>query len=198
MKIVIAEDRALLREGLRLLLSSRGHEIVAEATDGLEAVRVVGDHRPDAVVLSVDLPPFGLGEAARRMTAEWPALNVIALSKTSTSFHLLEALKEPRSAARAPSTGSVPSGIEADSRIEPMNLTRKGVLKPRGSLSSREREVLAFVAGGFSSKEIAARLSLAVPTVETHRRQITNKLGVRSVAGLTKYAIRAGLTTIDP
>jgi DNA-binding NarL/FixJ family response regulator len=209
-KVLIADDHRLIREGLRALLEQAGVEVVGEAADGHEAVELARQLRPHVVVMDVGMPGLnGIG-ATKRIRVEAPLVKVIALSmhsdrryvtamldagasgyllKSAASVELFNALTAVHRGATYLSLG-IPDGLRGvvGRRETPVPGS------PR-ALSGREREVLKLIAEGKTSKEVAATLDIAVPTVETHRRQIMAKLDVWTIADLTKYAIREGLTS---
>jgi DNA-binding NarL/FixJ family response regulator len=213
MRVVLADDHRMMRDGLRALLERAGVEVVGEAGTGHEALTEVRRLRPDVVVMDIGMPQLNGIDATKLMIAELRGLKVLALSinadrryviamleagasgyllKNSASDELLTALE----AVMRGETYLSPAiaGSVVAQAIEGGSAARPGEQRP---LSVREREVLQLVAEGKSSKEIGAILQIAVPTVETHRRQIMEKLSLRTVAELTKYAIREGLTSSD-
>jgi len=213
MRVVLADDHRLLRDGLRALLERAGVEVVGEAATGHEALAEVRRSRPDVVVMDIGMPQLNGIDATKRMVAELHGLKVLALSmnadrryviamleagavgyllKNSASEELLTALE----AVMRGETYLSPAiaGSVVAQAIHGGATARPGEERP---LSVREREVLQLVAEGKSSKEIGAILNIAVPTVETHRRQIVEKLNLRTIAELTKYAIREGLTSSE-
>jgi DNA-binding NarL/FixJ family response regulator len=211
MRILLCDRRRAVRDGLRVLLEKQGLEIVGEASTGVELIEQCRKLGPDVVVTDVSMPDLNGIDATRALLAEMPQLRVVGLSiapdpchvaamfaagavaylpKTADSAELVRTL---RKLARSPKPAELRS---TRSRSEPSeaNVTAAHPAKP---LSSRERDVLELIARGKSSKEIAAILDIGVTTVETHRRQITDKLGLRTIAELTKYAVRIGLVSLD-
>lgn len=209
-KLLLVDDHKIMRDGLRALLEREGFTVAGEAGDGREALEVAETLRPDLAIMDISMPGLNGVEATRRLTVKHPDTKVIGLSVNAdrryvtamfdagASGYLLKnsAVQELVLAIRtvmggltyiSPTVGSTIVGRMID-------LTASGT---RRQLSAREREVLQLVAEGKSSKEIASTLGLAVPTVETHRRQLMDKLNLHTVAGLTKYAIREGLTSLD-
>ncbi|HEY7555494.1 MAG TPA: response regulator transcription factor [Candidatus Binatia bacterium] len=207
--ILIADDHRLLREGLRALLEREGFQVVAEADNGRSAVRLAKQLQPDIVITDIAMPDLNGVEATRQICAEAPRSKVLALSMHTESRFVLGILEAGASGY-----------LLKDVAFEELSVAIKAVLKdqiylspaiagavvnqsvgalrskirPRPELSKRELEVLQLIAEGKSTKEIAATLHVSVKTVETHRKQIMDKLGVYSVAELTKYAIREGVT----
>jgi DNA-binding NarL/FixJ family response regulator len=214
-RVLLVDDHQIVREGLRALLASReGMLVVGEAADGRNAIALCHELRPDVVVMDIGMPDLNGIEATRRIRADQPRVKVIALSMHSDRRFLTEALKAGASgyllkdsafdelelAIRAVMSGQTYLSPQiTDSVVE-------GYLRHRAEpeqssvfavLSPREREVLQLVAEGHATKQIAASLHVSVKTIETHRRQIMNKLSIHSVAELTKYAIREGLSSVE-
>jgi len=221
-KIVLADDHRMMRDGLRAILEKDGHEVVGEAANGHEALAVAHRARPNIVLMDISMPELNGIDATRRLVAELPATKVIALSMNTDRRYVLamfEAgavgylLKSSAADELITAIGAVASGQKYVSPSIAGIVLERLVSAPLASappsrrtapdagaakaLSLREREVLQLLAEGKSSKEIAGRLGVAVPTVETHRRQIMAKLGLRTIAELTKYAVREGLTSLD-
>ena len=213
MKILLADDHAILREGLSKLLQQSGHKIVGEADDGRTAVRLCLELQPDVVVMDIGMPGMNGIEATRMILEKQPAARVIALSMHSDATYvgrMLQAgargylLKESAfdelmQAMDDVSKGRIYlgrkiQGVVVGDYVERLSGNSTG---PAVSLTNKEREVLQLVAEGKSTKEIAQALSITVKTVETHRHNIMDRLGIRSIAQLTKYAIRQGLTSLD-
>ena len=211
MKVVLADDHRMMRDGLRALLERAGVTVVGEAANGREAIAEAKRLHPEILVIDIAMPELNGIDATRRLTAKIPDVKVIALSMNFDRRYviaMLEAgaagylLKNAASDELLIALGTVArgqtylspaiAGVVVDEAIGRAQSTHKAVERP---LTGREREVLQLIAEGSSSKEIAAGLRLSVPTVETHRRHLMEKLDLHSVAELTKYAIREGLTT---
>ncbi len=211
MKILLVDDHKMLRDGLRAILQAEGIIVVGEAATGREAIALAHQLRPEIVVMDISMPDLNGVDATRRLVTELPGTKVVALSmnadrryvvamfeagavgyllKNAASEELVLALRTVAGDLTYISPGI--AAILVDSSLAPASQSRGD--RP---LSPREREVLQLLAEGNSSKDIANRLSLAVPTVETHRRQIMDKLNLRTVAQLTKYAVREGITSLD-
>jgi two-component system, NarL family, response regulator NreC len=221
MKILLVDDHQMMRDGLRAVLEKEGLEVVGEAANGHEGIAAAHRLKPDVVVMDISMPELNGIDATRRLLAEMPGLKVIGLSmhsdrryvlalfgagavgyllKNSASDELIQAVRAAVAGQRYVSPAVAGIVLDAVTGRAPESGPPSGSLRPGAPskpLSPREREVLQLLAEGRSSKEIAARLAVAVPTVETHRRQIMGKLGLRTIAELTKYAVREGLTTID-
>jgi DNA-binding NarL/FixJ family response regulator len=217
MRILIVDDHRLMREGLRALLEREGMIVVGEADSGRGVMTAVEELRPDVLIMDVSMPELNGVDATRQVSTTAPWVRVVGLSmnadrrfvvamfeagasgyvlKTSAADELVHALQEVSAGRRYLSAKLV----EAAPDLLESSVPRKRTPVPSSlgkALTLREREVLQLVAEGNSSKEIAVKLAVAVPTVETHRRQITEKLGLHSIAELTKYAIREGLTSPD-
>jgi two-component system response regulator NreC len=212
-RIILAEDHRITREGLVNLLQERPDmEVVGEAENGREAVRLAKELSPDLIIMDVTMPDLNGIDATRIITSGSNNTKVIALSMYSdkqfvqgmmqagASGYLLKdcAFEELVSAIKAVIQGDTYlspgiAGIVVQDYLTKLTTDRSSA---DTVLTNREREVLQLIAEGNSTKEIAARLTVSVKTVETHRRQIMEKLGIFSIAELTKYAIREGLTSL--
>jgi DNA-binding NarL/FixJ family response regulator len=197
------------RDGLRQLLKDhQSSEIVGEADNGRSGVAMVRELRPDIALLEVNLPDLNGVETTRQLVAECPGISVIVVSVTA-DWHLVTGIlragaqafvladggiDEIEQAIRAVSEGNVYLSPVVETRVITA-LDRVG--ETQSLLTPREREVLQLIAEGKTTRQVADILYVSVKTVETHRRQIMGKLGIHSVAGLTKYAIRQGITTAD-
>ncbi len=210
-KLLIVDDHRIMREGLvSMLRNDPEMEILGEAENGREAVLFARRLKPDVVVMDISMPDMNGMDAARRITSGSDGVKIIALSMYAdrrfvigmaqagaTGYLLKEcAFEELARAIRAVAGGQAYFCPEvANVMIE--ELLEKG-RRSRGrsrALSSREREILQLIAEGMPTKEIAQHLNMSVKTAESHRRQIMEKTGMRSVAALTKYAIKEGLTS---
>ena len=213
-RILLADDHKITRQGLRSLLEKQPDmEVVAEAEEGRTAVRLVRELVPNVVIMDVSMPDLNGMEATRRIVAEFPNVKIIALSMHSDSLFVTEMLRSGASGyllkdcafeelerairtVMANKTYLSPSisGVVVDDYLHRLS---KADFSNSEVLSDREREVLQLVAEGKSTKQIALKLHISTKTVETHRRQIMNKLDIHTVAELTKYAIRKGLTSLE-
>ncbi len=207
LRVFLADDHAIFRDGLRALLQRQeGIEVVGEAGDGHEAMLEIERTRPDVVVLDIAMPNLNGLEVTRRLGKRMPRTRVLVLSMYEDADFVQQILD-------AGASGYVLKGSASRELIEALAVIRKGQtyvaprlerhLAPararrRGApaddpLTARERETLQLLAEGNSHVRIAARLNISPKTVETHRRHIGAKLGIRDLAGLVKYAVRKKL-----
>jgi DNA-binding NarL/FixJ family response regulator len=213
-RILLADDHQLFRSGLRSLIEQESDmEIVAEAADGAQTVSLAEKHRPDVVVMDITMPDLNGVEATSQVCSLVSGVRVIALSmhsdrryvagmlKAGACGYLLKdcAYEELVKAIRAALAGqtylspTVASLVVDDYVRQPAS----GATRAATLLSPREREVLQLLAEGRNVKEIGGRLHVSPKTVETHRRNIMEKLDLHSLPELTKFAIREGLTTLE-
>jgi two-component system, NarL family, response regulator NreC len=209
-RAIIADDHKIMREGLRSLLEKSGDfECIAEAEDGYQAVTLAKELRPDIVIMDIAMPNLNGIEATRQIKSELPEIEVVVLSMHATRNYVLQVLQAGASAYLLKDSAfeELSTALLAISRggmyLSPaitktaaLSSLKGGTSGPNEHLTKRELQVLQLIAEGKSTKDIAARLELSVKTVETHRKQIMDKLEIRSIAGLTKYCIREGLTTL--
>ncbi|UCC97263.1 MAG: response regulator transcription factor [Phycisphaerales bacterium] len=213
-KVLLVDDHALIREGLRSLLEKQPEiEVVADVDDGRKAFELTRELSPDIVIMDVTMPRLSGIEATRQITAEFPGVKVIALSIHSKRRFVCDMLSagaagyilkeclfdELVQAIEAVAAGNRYLSPRVTDMVVDDYVKRlsSGVESPLTSLTGREREVLQLVAEGKSTKQIALELYVSTKTIEANRRQIMEKLDVHSVAELTKYAIREGLTTLE-
>jgi len=213
-RLLIADDHAVLREGLRLLLDgTEGLEVVAEAADGEEAVRKAHELAPDAVLLDLSMPKLGGLEAIRLIKERLPATKVIVLTVHDQDQYVFGALKAGASGYLLKESGAseilaalrvvAAGGYYLSPRISRAlveDFLRHQDRRPHpelAALSERECEVLRLIAEGVSSRDIAQRLCLSPKTVENHRSNIMRKLGVHNRVALVKAALRLGLISVE-
>jgi DNA-binding NarL/FixJ family response regulator len=208
-RILVADDHELVRAGFRSLLKTiAGVEVVAEADDGLRAIELVRTRQPDIVLMDIAMSGLNGLEATSRIVKEYPHVRVIILSMHKSEEYVLQALRNGASGYLLKDAS--PSELELAIRTVTKGETyltpaiSRQVIdsyvrrlapgeSPHDLLTPRQREVLQLIAEGLSTKEIADRLGVSVKTVETHRSQLMERLEIRDVAGLVRYAIRIGL-----
>jgi len=213
-RVLLVDDHKMMRDGLRALLSAvSDFEVVGDASDGRSALDLVRTLSPDVVVMDIGMPELNGVEATRRIRTEYEQVRVIALSTHTDKryvHHILEAgacgyvLKisahdELVRAVRAASVGRTYLSPEIAGLVVERSTVAHTAdeVTAFSTLGSREREVLQLVAEGKTSGETAKQMHISVKTVETHRRNIAQKLGLHGTAELTKYAVREGLTSLD-
>ena len=213
-KVLLVDDHAIIREGLRSLLERQPEmEVIADTDDGRKSIELVRELLPDIVIMDITMPGLNGIEATRQIIAEFPDVKVIALSIHSKRRYVADMLS-------AGATGYILKECLFDELVQAIKAVAAGgrYLSPRitdvvvsdyvkrlsasadspfEALKTREREVLQLVAEGKSTKQIALELHVSTKTIEANRRQIMEKLNIHSVAELTKYAVREGLTTLE-
>ena len=212
-KVLLVDDHKILREGLKALLDGVSDiEVVAEASDGKDAIDKAQLTSPDVVVMDLIMPVMNGIEATQRIIARSPATAVLILSSSQDRANVTAALKVGAKGylGKECVIAELEKGIRAvaagksylDPRITELLITmytQKSSQDALGNfvvLSKREQDVLRHTADGRNTKDIAFTLSISVKTVETHRLNIMKKLNLNSVAGLTKYAVREGLSSL--
>lgn len=213
-RILVADDHKIVREGLIALLQQQAHmQVVGEAENGRQAVQLAGELRPEVVIIDIGMPDLNGIEATRQIVAEHPGIKVIALSmhsdkrfvkgmlKAGASGYLLKycASEELITAIQMVMAHRVYlshdiTGIVVEDYVQKLADSDASVFQ---ALTPREREVLQLLAEGHSTRQIADALHVSVKTIEVHRKQMMDKLGLNNLAELVKYAIREGLTSID-
>jgi two-component system, NarL family, response regulator NreC len=213
-RLILADDHKIMREGLRALLARQKEiEVIAEAESGRGVVELCAQLHPDVVVIDISMPDLNGIDATRQIVRDDPHVKVIALSMHSDKKYVKEMLSAGacgyllKDAAFEELGTAIVSVLKNKTYLSPQITDTVvkdyvGENAPSGSVAStalsvREREVLQLLAEGKATREIAATLYVSVKTVETHRKQIMDKLGLNSIAELTKYAIREGLTSIE-
>lgn len=214
MRILLADNHRLFCEGLRTLFATRpGMEIVGEASNGRMAVRLARELSPDLVIMDIGMPELNGIEATRQIRSELPQVKVLAVSMHSDRQYvsgMLTAgasgyvLKDSAFTELADAIGVVSRGgrflspdivgVVVDDYVTRL---APGPESPAARLSDREREVLQLMAEGHRTADIADRLHISRKTVETHRKSLMLKLELHSVADLTKFAVREGITSLD-
>ena len=213
-KVLLVDDHAIIREGLRSLLEKQPEmEVIADTDNGRKAIELVRELLPNIVIMDISMPGLNGIEATRQITAEFPHVKVIALSIHSKRRFVADMLS-------AGATGYILKECLFDELVQAIEAVAAGgrYLSPRitdvvvsdyvkrlsttaaspfEALKTREREVLQLVAEGKSTKQIALELYVSTKTIEANRRQVMEKLNIHSVAELTKFAVREGLTTLE-
>jgi DNA-binding NarL/FixJ family response regulator len=214
-KVLLADDHRVFREGLRSLLEKApGLSVVGEAENGRAAVRLVKELAPDVIVMDVSMPDLNGIEATRQIAARTPDTMVVALSMHADQRFVTEMLKagargyllkdctcsELILAIQTAAMGRTylsPAAADEVVKACVSSATKETGGSPEGTgLTDRQREVLQLLAEGHSTRNIALRLHVSIKTIETHRHQIMDKLDIHSVAELTKFAVREGLTSL--
>ncbi len=203
-RVLLADDHAVVRQGLRALLEKRGMEVVGEAGDGQAAVELTTRLRPDVVVLDIVMPRLNGVEAAHHITRACPGVGLILLTMHTEDHYVLDAIRDGV-------RGFVIKTQAAEDLFQAIREVRRGgmyvspgisvavvqalraVAGPRQPLTHREREVLQLLVEGKGTKQIAGVLEISVKTAEFHRTRIMKKLDIHETAGLVRYAIRTGL-----
>jgi len=207
--ILLADDHKMFRHALRLILAKETNfEVTGEASDGQELLKIAHKSNPQVVCMDIAMPTMDGVEATRRLLAINPKIKVIGLSAFADQYYVTELMS-------AGAVGYVTKGEAADEIVRAINIVYSGQKKylcpdiaasvmdalsngqshgsPEAVLSYRERQVLQLIAEGRTSQQIAEHFHLSPATVEVHRRNIMRKLGVHSIAGLTRFAIRHGI-----
>lgn len=211
-RVLLAEDHVLVRSGIRALLERlQDFEVVGEAGDGRQVLVLVEQLRPDLVLMDITMPGLNGLDATQRIRKRFPATRVLVLSAHANEEYVAQALRHDASgyllkgcglaelelAVRAVARGEVYLTPAVSRQVvhDYLNRLKSG---QRGSpLTSRQREILQLIAEGRSTKEVANELGLSVKTVESHRTHLMERLGVRGIQALVRYAIREGLVTTD-
>jgi two-component system response regulator NreC len=211
MRIVLADDHTLFRQGLRRVLEEQaGWQVIAEASDGADAVRLTVEHEPHLVILDIAMPRLNGVDATRQIVRRLPDVRVLIVSMYSDDLYITQALQAGahgfvlKDSADADLVRAVRDLASGKSYFSPAvskvvlndyvrHLAERGVTDRFDALSEREREVFQLIAEGRSNKEIAHLLNISPGTVETHRARIMEKLDVHSAAEIVLYAVRKGI-----
>jgi two-component system, NarL family, response regulator NreC len=203
-RLILADDHLIVRQGLRMVLEKERIEILGEASDGPEALRLIRELHPDIAVLDLDMPGLDGLAVLREATVVSPQTRAIILTRHMEEPYAVEALRigargyvlktqastDLVAAIQHVDRGEVYLSPKISKAVVQAYLTNEG---PSGQLSVRERQVLQLVAEGFSTKKIATLLGISVKTADTHRTKLMEKLDIHQTAGLVRYAIRNGL-----
>jgi DNA-binding NarL/FixJ family response regulator len=210
--VLVVDDHPLMRAGIRTLLEKTrpGVEIV-EAPDGLSAIDLALQQRPDIVLMDISMPGLNGVEAARRLSTEIPGCKVIMLSMHRDEQRVIQSMRAGavgylmKDVAVAEVSIAIDAVVRGETFISPSAPRSVATLlsnpaadmDPLAVLTPRQREILQLIAEGQSTKEIGYRLTLSNKTVETHRRLLMERLGIHDVAGLARFAVRTGLVAVD-
>lgn len=205
--ILLADDHVLVRQGFRALLEKHGYTVAAEASDGLEAVRYVQRQSIQIAILDFTMPLMNGIEAAREIGSISPSTKVILLTMHTEDQYVIEALRSGvtgyvlKSRAADGLLTAIREAMQGNFYLSPgisrsvVDVFRGKSNMPEDPLSSRERQVLQLIAEGKSTREVAELLHISVKTVESHRAHIMEKLNIKDLPSLVRYAIRRGLIT---
>ena len=211
-RVLIADDHALVRAGIRALVERiDGVVVVGEAGKGSEALELVRQLSPDLILLDITMPDGNGFEVLDQVTKHYPEIRVIVLTVHEAGEYALRAVREgaagylPKSAASIELEQAIQTVIRGERYISPETAqntifevtnrrTKRDLL---ATLSPRQREVLRLIAEGRTTKQIAQELEISVKTVETHRAQLMERLGIHDVAGLVRYAIIVGIIEVE-
>ena len=213
-RVLLADDHALVRAGIRLLLEKLPDiEVVAEASDGRESIRLVEQHEPHVVLTDIAMPFLNGLEVTRRLAKTFPNVRVLILSMYSDEEHVYLALRAGaagyliKGAARQELQLAIRAVARGDTYLSPPPLTKLMMTKsgqqtkidfnPLRDLSTRQTQVLQLIAKSKTTKQIALELSISVKTVESHRAQLMERLDIHDIASLVRYAIKVGLVQLD-
>ena len=211
-RVLLADDHVLVRAGIRALLDSLGGiQVIAEASDGREALRLIETQPPDVVMMDIAMSGLNGLEAAARIRKEFPNVRVIILSMHANEEYVMQALRagaagyllkdaaitELELAVRAVARGETYLSPTVSKHVVDYVQRTGGESSPLEQLTPRQREILQLIAEGRTVQDIARLLTISVKTVETHRAQLMERLGIHDIAGLVRYAIRVGLIKSD-
>ena len=206
-RLLLAEDHVMVRQGLRALLEQAGMVVIGEASDGPEALRLARAHQPEVAILDIAMPLLNGLETARRLREAVPQTKTIVLTMHTEEPYILEALQAGvvgyvlKTQAAVDIVQAIQTALQGAIYLSPrvtnavVQAYLAGVTLSSDPLTSREREVVQRIAEGQTTKEIAAHLGLSIKTVESHRINLMRKLDIHETATLVRYAIRRGLTS---
>ncbi len=214
-RVIVADDHAIIREGLRVMLGNQPDmEVIGIAANGRQAVQLIDEHKPDVAVIDISMPELNGIEAIQQMLPRHPQTQVVVLSIHQTKPYVYRALKAGAKGYLVKETAGleVVDAVRAVHRGERYlsqsiadllnnetshNLESSLDVNPLESLSMREREILQLVAEGKTSQQISERLSISSKTVDTYRSRLMHKIRVEDIAGLVKFAIQNGVVSLE-
>ena len=212
-RVLLADDHVLVRAGIRSLVEKvPGVKVVAEATNGHEALALTREHQPEVVLMDIGMTGMTGLEATARITAEWPAVRVVILSMHSHEEYVLQAFKAGacgyvlKRAAEEQLGLAIQAVVRDETYLCPMiskklESERLKPLKERepspNLLTDRQRAILQFIAEGKTTKEAAFLLNISAKTIEFHRAQLMQRLNIHDVPGLVRYALRTGVIPFE-
>lgn len=220
-RVLLADDHTLVRGGIRALLHDLSAvEVVGEASDGREALRLIENQNPDIVLMDIAMSGMNGLEATIRVTKEYPGVRVIILSMHTNEEYVLQALRAGASGYLLKDAGlaeleiAIQAVAQGETYLSPpvskhvisdyvrrvgvdMSAAGSNAAPPLERLTARQREILQLIAEGHTTQEIAQILNIGVKTVETHRMQLMERLNIHDIAGLVRFALKSGLVTLD-
>lgn len=207
-RILLADDHAVVREGVRSLLERNGLRVVAEASDGLEAVRLAQSTSCDVAVIDIGMPGLNGLDAARAMLQQRPTLRIVLLTMYTEDAYVMQALRAGvrayvlKTQAASDLLGAIQAAVAGETYLSPgisegvIDAALSGNGIAADPLTARERQVLQLISEGHTTKEVANVLGISVKTADTHRASIMRKLDIHETAGLVRYAIRRRMINI--
>lgn len=212
-RILIADDHSLVREGIRALLETVDDvEVIADASDGLDAIKMIQTHRPNLVLMDIGMARMNGLDATARIVKEFPGVRVVILSMHANEEYVLQALRAGASgyllkdakkqelllAVKSVASGKTYLSPEVSKHVIDNYVQSVGTQgSPLEKLTPRQREILKLISEGRTNKEMAGILNLSIKTIDTHRTQLMDRLDIHDVAGLVRFAIKMGLVPVD-
>ena len=211
-RVLLVDDHDLVRAGFRALLAKLHYQVVAEASNAEEALRLIGIHEPDVVLMDIAMPGLSGLEATGQITEQYPSVRVVILSMHANPEYAKRALRAGaagyllKNAKEAELDMAITAATEGETYLSPAvarfiaadYVRRKGAgpePKSLESLTPRQLEILQLIAEGYTRKQVAERLIISVKTFDTYRAQLMKHLGIHDTAGLVRYAVQRGLVT---
>jgi two-component system, NarL family, response regulator NreC len=207
-RVVLADDHVLVRQGIKSLLEREGMQVLAEASDGQEAVRQVEKHNPDVAIMDIGMPLLNGMDAVRALGRSAPKTKPVLLTQHDEDQYVSEALEAGvkgyvlKSQVANDLVTAIRQVLRGDVYLSPgiasavMAAYRTKSDRPANPLTARERQVLQLIAEGKSTKEIASILGVSVKTAESHRSRLMQKLDIHETASLVRYAVKRGLVQV--